>query len=419
MVSNQVLGARAAAGLLLASLTLTACSMFRHHEAPAAATPAAAQTLPSAQATGAPAESDMTATEAAIAAGGASAGGAGESAQVTRENVNPNAPMHYTVKRGDTLWGIANIFLKDPWLWPEVWVINPQVVNPHLIYPGDTLALAYDSSGHVHVSLEQAGALHLNPRLRSTPLDGAIPSIPYATIAAFLSRPAVMTSDEVKRAPYVVAFNDMHQVVGNNTAVYVRNLASDQNVANARYAIVHIADELRDPDDNHVLGYEAIYTGTALVQKPGDPATAFIIEPARETLRGDRLAPRDKSELPANFTPRAPLNKVRGHIIDVVSGADLVGPWQVVVLNRGTSQGVEPGTVLAIDHVGDTVPDIFRNGRSIAEGNTANVTFAPKVKLPDERTGTVLVFKSYDRVSYGLVVGASDAIHVHDVVTNP
>jgi hypothetical protein len=199
----------------------------------------------------------------------------------------------------------------------------------------------------------------------------------------------------------------------------VRNLASEQNVANSRHAIMHIADELRDPDDNHVLGYEAIYTGTALVQKPGDPATAYIIEPARETLRGDRLAPSDKSELPANFTPRAPTAKVHGQIINVVSGADLVGPWQVVVLNRGTSHGVEPGSVLAIDHVGDTVPDIFRNGRSLAEGNTANVTFAPKVKLPDERVGTVLIFKSYDRVSYGLVVGASDAIHVHDVVANP
>jgi len=419
MVSNQVLGARAVAGLLITSLALTACSMFRHHEAPAEAAPSSAHTLSSAPVAG-PAEREMTATEAAIAAGGASAGGAGESvAAVTKENVNPNAPMHYTVKRGDTLWGISNVFLKDPWLWPEVWVINPQVVNPHLIYPGDTLALAYGADGRVHVSLEQAGALHLNPRLRTSPQDGAIPTIPYATIAAFLGRPAVMTSDEVKRAPYVVAFNDMHQVVGNNTAVYVRNLSSDQNVANARYAIVHIADELRDPDDNRVLGYEAIYTGTALVQKPGDPATAFIIEPARETLRGDRLAPSDKSELPANFTPRAPTAQVRGHIIDVVSGADLVGPWQVVVLNRGTSQGLEPGSVLAIDHVGDTVPDLFRNGRSIAQGNTSNVSFAPKVKLPDERVGTVLVFKTYDRVSYGLVVGASDAIHVHDVVTNP
>jgi hypothetical protein len=420
MVSNQVLGARVTTGLLIAAVALSACSHSPSKEQSAASTPAAAQSMSSAQASAAPAESDMTATEAAIAAG--NAGGAAPStsaAPVTKDMLNPSAPMHYTVKRGDTLWGISNMFLKDPWLWPEVWVINPQVVNPHLIYPGDTLALAYGADGHVHVTLEQAGALHLNPRLRTTPLDGAIPKIPYSTIAAFLSRPAVMTSDEVKRAPYVVGFNDMHQVVGNNTAVYVRNLSSEQNTANARYAIVHIADELRDPDDNRVLGYEAIYTGTALLQKAGDPATAYIIDPARETLRGDRLAPSDKSELPANFTPQAPNSKVHGQIINVVSGADLVGPWQVVVMNRGSSQGLAPGNVLAINHVGDVVPDLFRNGRSIANGNTGNVSFAPKVKLPDERVGTVLVFKVYDRVSYGLVIGASDAIRIYDVVLNP
>jgi hypothetical protein len=419
MVSNQVLGARAAAGLLIASVALSACSHFRHHEEPTAEPSSQASTLASPQAaTATPAEHDMTATEAAIAAGNA-APSSPSSTPVTKDMINPTAPMHYTVKRGDTLWGIATMFLKDPWLWPEVWVINPQIVNPHLIYPGDTLALAYGADGRVHVRLEQAGALHLDPRLRTTPLDSAIPKIPYSTIAAFLSRPAVMTSDEVKHAPYVVAFNDMHQVVGNNTAVYVRNLSAEQNVANSRYAIVHIADELRDPDDNRVLGYEAVYTGTALVQKPGDPATAYIIEPARETLRGDRLAPNDKQDLPPNFTPHAPSAKIEGHIINVVSGADLVGPWQVVVINRGRNQGLEPGSVLAVSHVGETVPDLFRGGRSIAEGNTGNPSFSPKVKLPNERVGTVLVFKTYDRVSYGLVVGASDVIYVQDLVINP
>src|SRR5262249_16640940 len=164
------------------------------------------------------------------------------------------------------LWGISNMFLKDPWLWPEVWVINPQIVNPHLIYPGDTLALAYGADGRVHVTIEQAGALHLNPRLRTSALHRPIPTVPHPPTPACLSQPAGMTSDEVKRAPYVVGFNAMHQVVGNNPAVYVRNLSAEQNTANSRYAIVHIADELRDPDDNRVLGYEAVYTGTALLQ---------------------------------------------------------------------------------------------------------------------------------------------------------
>ncbi len=145
--------------------------------------------------------------------------------------VKPGAPMHYTVKRGDTLWGIASMYLKDPWLWPEVWVINPQVPNPHLIYPGDTLALAYGGDGRAQVSLEQAGALRLDPRLRSTPLDGAIPTIPYNAIAAFLSRPSVMTEDEIRHAPYVLAFRDMHQVGGDANEAYISNLDCDRERA--------------------------------------------------------------------------------------------------------------------------------------------------------------------------------------------
>src|SRR5205823_10102732 len=109
--------------------------------------------------------------------------------------LKPGAPKHYTVKRGDTLWGIASMYLRDPWLWPEVWIINPQVANPHLIYPGDTLALAFGADGRPQVSLEQAGAVRLDQRLRSAPLENAIPTIPYGAIAAFLSRPTVLTAD--------------------------------------------------------------------------------------------------------------------------------------------------------------------------------------------------------------------------------
>jgi LysM repeat protein len=418
MVSNQILGTRAAAGLLVAVLAVSGCSHFRHKEsaAPAPAPAAAATPVTGAAPAAAPAQ-DMTATEAAIAAAGSGAApAAAPSAPVTSDMVKPGAPMHYTVKRGDTLWGIASMYLKDPWLWPEVWVINPQVPNPHLIYPGDTLALAYSGDGRAQVSLEQAGAVRLDPRLRSTPLDGAIPTIPYNAIAAFLSRPSVMTEDQIRHAPYVLAFRDLHQVGGDANEAYISNLEATEN---ARYAVVHVAGPLRDPDDGKVVGYEGIYTATALVRRPGNPAKTVLIDAARETVAGDRLLSSDNSETPITFMPHAPAGDIHGRIIDVVGGTDLVGQYEVVVINRGKQHGLEAGNVLAIEQAGEVVRDLYRGGKQIGDTNGFGTSFAPKVRLPDERTGTMLVFKVFDRVSYALILAANDTIHVQDVVHNP
>jgi hypothetical protein len=408
MVSNQVLGARIVAGLLIVSVALIGCSHARHQDQAAAAPTPVTATAPAAEAQGAP--PDMTATEAAISAAPAPASAAVD----TRGMVNATAPMHYTVKRGDTLWGIASMYLKDPWLWPEVWVINPQIPNPHLIYPGDQLALAYGADGRPSVRVEQAGEVRLDPRLRSTPLTNAIPTIPYSSISAFLGRPSVISEEDVKHAPYVLGFRDLHQAAGSNQTVYIRNLSA---VENSRYAIVHIAGPLRDPDDNKLLGYEAIYTATALVERPGEPTKALLIDPARETLAGDRLLSAENTETPVTFTPHAPASNVRGRIIDRVAGTDLIGLYDVVVLNRGSAQGLDVGAVLAVDMQGDVVPDIYRGGRNI--GSTGSITFAPKVKLPNERNGTLLVFKTYQHVSFALVVGADDYIQVGDPVHNP
>jgi LysM domain len=411
MVSNQVLVARLAAGLLTVGFALSGCSHFRSHQAPPPSAPPV--TVSGSQPSGAPAEPEVTATEAAAAAAGTRTVVEPAPAPDT-SLLKPGAPMHYTVKRGDTLWGIASMYLKDPWLWPEVWIINPQIPNPHLIYPGDTLALAFGADGRPQIRVEQGGAARLEPALRSSALDTAIPTIPYSAIAAFLARPTIMSSEEISHAPYVLAFRDRHEIAGSNNEVYVRNLSAGEN---ARFAVVHVATPLRDPDDGKVVGYEGIYTATALVQRPGDPAKAVLIDPARETLRGDRLLSSDASATPITFALRAPAAPVRGRIIDVVGGIDLVGQFEVVVINRGKRHGLEPGNVLAVDQAGDVVHDLYRGGRNI--GSTAGIAFAPKVRLPDERSGTLLVFKVFDRVSYGLIVGASDTIHVADVVRNP
>jgi LysM repeat protein len=416
MVSNQVLGARrtgltVTAGLLVLSVALSGCSS-RHSrdsepvEAPIASTQSS---VPSERNTG-----ELTATEAAIMAAPANEV-TSTAAAPNAGIINPSAPKSYVVKRGDTLWGIASMFLRDPWLWPEVWYINPQVANPHLIYPGDTLALAYGADGRPQIRLEQGGAARLDPRLRSDPIDGAIPTIPYTTIAAFLSRPSILTPDQVKHAPYVLAFRDDHEVAGSNNEVYIKNLNGPDR---ARYSVVHVGEPLRDPDDGKVVGYEGIYTGTALVSKPGEVTKAVLIDTARETLRGDKVMPTD-TDVPLNFLPSAPRTNIRGRILLVVDGTDLIGQFQVVAINRGLRDGIGNGTVLAIDRVGDEVRDTWGNGASFTRKSQNFTSFAKRVKLPDERTGTLLVFRTFDRVSYALILGATDTIRLNDIVHNP
>ncbi len=406
MVSNQLVAARLAAGLLILSIAVAGCA---HTQRQPASAPPEAQAPPAAQTAPAP---EQTATEAAIAQAGTAAQPAAAAGEAPV--VNPGAPKHYVVKKGDTLWGIASMYLRDPWLWPEVWIINPQIPNPHLIYPGDKLLLAYGGDGRPHVSVEEAGTVRLDPWLRSAPLESSIPTIPYAAIQGFLSHPTVVTREEIRRAPYVLAIRDMHEVAGAGLEVYVSNLDAQQN---ARFNIVHVEEPLIDPDDGTLVGYEGVYTATALVERAGHPAKAALIDTARETLRGDRLVSADE-ETPVNFELRAPSGEIRGHIIAVIGGTDLVGQFQVVAINRGKRQELVPGTMLAIDSAGETVHDLYHDGAT-GQGTSIDRSFSPKVQLPDERVGTLLVFKVFDRVSYGLVVGASDIINRGDVVRNP
>jgi hypothetical protein len=413
-VPNRIPSARLSAGLLVL-VAVSGCSWFHHRSEPAvAAMPSAPQTPDSGEAL--PVD-EMTATEAATSGAGASASAeAAPSPADSGSILNPTAPKSYVVKRGDTLWGIASTFLRDPWLWPEVWYINPQVANPHLIYPGDTLALAYGKDGKPFIRLERGGAARLDPRLRSSPLDGAIPTIPYSAISAFLSRPSVLTDEQIRQAPHIVAFRDEHVVAGTGHDCYISDLKATPN---SRFSVVHVGDPLRDPDDNKVVGYEGIYTATALVSQPGNPAKALLIDTSRETLQGDKVLSADV-DVPLNFMLRAPRNDVHGRIISVVDGTQAIGQYQIVVLNRGKRHGIDAGHVLAVDTAGKTIHDVYGNQSSMARYlGGVGTSFSPKVKLPDERVGTLLVFKSFDRVSYALVVGAAGVLHVHDVVHNP
>ena len=321
--------------------------------------------------------------------------------------LSPSHPDTYVVVSGDTLWDIAAMFLRDPWYWPEIWQINPQIANPHLIYPGDILSLAFLDDGRPVVIREggPGNTVRLSPRIRVEPLEEAIPTIPYATLRAFLSRSAVLAETQLETLPYIVAQREaLIGAAGND--VYVRGV--DGNVGSA-YNVVHLGEPLVDPDDESVLGYEGIFVGQGALRATGDPSTLRLIETTREALIGDYLVSPDES-LPANFLPRAPESAVDGRIISVVDGISLIGQYQVVVLNRGARHGIEPGHVLRAFQAGEEIVDEVRGRRGLRR---------EKVQLPDEPAGTIMVFRSFDRMSYALVMEATSELHVLDTVRNP
>jgi len=350
---------------------------------------------------------DLTATEAAVAA--LNEAPAAETAAPTAQLIRPDAPMNYTVKRGDTLWDIAAVFLRDPWFWPEIWQINPQVENPHLIYPGDVLSLAYGANGDARVMISQYSGARLQPRLRSEGLDGPIDTIPFSAIAAFLSKPSILTKDQALAAPHILAFRDHHMIGGTGHEIYVKDLNGARNQS---YAVMHIGDPIRDIDSREILGYQAAYVATAIVEVPGPVTKAMLTDGRREALEGDRLISQE-GDTPLNFTPHAPTTNVDGQIIGVADDADQIGQFQVVVLNRGATHGLAPGAVLAVDQQGAIVKDRYR---ARPWGKKA---FGASTRLPYERAGTLIVFKVFDRLSYALVIGARGPMQVADRVYNP
>jgi LysM domain len=340
----------------------------------------------------------------------------------TRLPLAANAPDSYTVKAGDTLWGISQTFLSQPWYWPELWYLNPQIQNPHLIFPGDVLSLVtIDGQPRLMVT-ERAGAervtggnvVRLSPEIRSESLD-AITTLPRNVIAAFLGRPSIMTKDEVKQAPYLLSVRDKHIVGSAGDEVYARGIRNA--VEGTRYNIMHVDEELRDPDNHDLLGYRGVYVGTGPVIATGDPAKLTLNETVIEALPGDKLFA-ESYQMNSDFVPHAPGSTVEGTIF-AVNGVFVAGRYQVVAINRGNKAGLDIGSVLAIYQTGETIRDAYSDGRSANPMNTNRGLFKEKVKLPDERTGTVMVFKTYERMSYALIMDATHPISIGDHVRNP
>ncbi|MBM6446429.1 LysM peptidoglycan-binding domain-containing protein [Pseudomonas mohnii] len=314
-------------------------------------------------------------------------------------------PQTYTVVAGDTLWDISAKFLREPWQWTELWQANPRIENPDLIYPGDSLSLVY-VNGQPRLTLDRGasrGTLKLSPRVRSSPVAEAIPSIPLRSIKSFLlSNRIVDKVEDFDQAPYIVAGDAERVLSGSGDHIFARG---QFDPAQPVYGIFRQGKVYTDPLTQAFLGINADDIGSGeILATEGDVATLALQRTTQEVRLGDRLFSGEERSINTTFMPSAPKNEINGLIIDVPRGVTQVGALDVVTLNKGQRDGLAEGNVLEVMKTGETVRD--------------RITGQP-LKIPDERAGLLMVFRTYDKLSYGLVLKASRSLAVMDKVRNP
>jgi len=317
--------------------------------------------------------------------------------------LNEDVPETYIVKKGDTLWGISGMYLQEPWLWPELWDVNPQIDNPHLIFPGDELYLVW-VDGQPRLRLRRGRNVKLQPNMRVSPLDLAIPIIPLDEIGAFLLSHRILDADALNNSAYVVAGDQGHLLSAPGDRIYGRGPFPDGERA---YGIYRAGDTYYDPITNELLGYQAQDIGNArLLSSNTDEVTELEVTRITEEVRiTDRLLPIEERILDASFVPRAPESTIEdGFMIAVDGGVTQIGTTSIVVLNRGKRDGLEIGHVLAVYQSGALVHDTIRGDN---------------VALPDTRAGLLMVFESFEKASYGIILKSNRVLKVGDKVKNP
>lgn len=361
--------------------------------------------------------------------------------QAQEIELNPDHPDSYVVVKGDTLWDIAGRFLQEPWRWPEIWNVNPQIENPHLIYPGDVVTLKFEGGSPVlavdrpgdetgMAGADTGGAsqavadrnVKLSPEIRAYPRGEAIQSIPIDVIRHLLSRPMVMSDDEMDDLPYVVSGHRGHLVSGKQDKVFARGLSSGSEGED--YSIYRKGHAYKN-SKGKVLGYEFLHVADSKVLKYGDPSTMLITQSNREVLVGDRLVELSEKDINSDFIPKSPGNNVHGSIISAIDGVSEIGRYQTVVLDQGSDQGLEVGNVLGVYQSGEEIKDKILNEKSTGLNNTRLVKYLgqlktknEKVTLPEDLAGVVMVFRTFNRISYALVMEAYGPIKKYDTVKN-
>lgn len=342
-------------------------------------------------------------------------------AAATGAQLRANHPDSYTVRKGDTLWAISSKFLAKPWLWPEIWQANPQVRNPHLIYPGDILNLSFIGGG--------GPSLKLEPSVHAE--DAAIPAIPLGELKTFLKDLRVVNSSTIRAAPYVVGLEEARLRGATGQNIYVRGL---QGAPGQRWAIVRPSHVFREfnpneageadliahdldsnvamvkgpwdentRNDGHIgrgrdRGVEVSVIGMAETLRMGDPSTLLLLDADLEIRAGDRILPLDDKPYDAYYYPHPPKSiPADARVIAFADGIGVVGPHQVVALSIGSRDGAENGQTFSIYDGGTTINDDVAS-------NSWHRDLGKKVTLPDEFVGHVMIFRTFDRVSYGLIM---------------
>jgi len=328
-------------------------------------------------------------------------------AEETRDQFRDLSAEDYVVKKGDTLWSIANHFLKDPYYWPEIWYANPDIANPHRIYPGDHISIVF-------VGDRPRLAVGLRPHIRYEALPPAVASVPLELVRPFLSYDQVLQADDFESAPYILANREGALNASTGDIVYARPaLDGDQD----RFAVVKKGKELRDDRSGELLGYRAIFEGEANLVEAGDPASLKLGDTVREIQAGDRLVEMTPEAFTRDVTPQIPAFPIDARIILLPDAITQVGNQQVVIIDRGAESGVSAGDLLQISKRGKVVEDRYAPRETTEAGHQA--VRGPAVRLPDYPIGTAMVFRVYDRVSYALVIKATKPIHAGDLAQTP
>lgn len=371
-------------------------------------------------------------------------------ANAANVELHSNVPDRYVVVSGDTLWGLASRFLKDPWRWKEIWGLNEQQIkNPHKIFPGDLIVIERTPDGNkLRIIKETVVMERLSPHVRMEMSDAdAIPSIPVAAIEPFLSQPLVIDKDSLESAPIVLGTSDNRVLLSKGDLIYAKDMQADQG---SSWQIFRPGKALIDPNPDKgtlmpewlgeylvpesfgdyvregwfgenkgkILGYEAIYLGDAEVERFADVSTISIVRSSQEIFKGDRLIPAPPTEF-INYAPHAPEQDVNGRIISVYGGVTEIGKGSIVVLSKGTQDGLEIGHVLAIyrRHLSETGDASLKVDRVFDEFGATSMRQV--VELPEERAGLVFVFRVFEKVSYALVMQTTQPIQIFDSVKTP
>lgn len=329
------------------------------------------------------------------------------SAAETRDQFRDLAAEDYVVKQGDTLWSIANHFLENPYYSPEIWYANPEIENPHRIYPGD------------HISVVMVGdrprlAVGLRPHIRYESLPPAVSVVPLELVRPFLSHDQVLSADDFESAPYLLANREGAIHASSGDTGYVRPpLDGDKSL----FAVVEKGKALVDGRSGEMLGYRAIFKGEAHLEQTGDPSIVILEDTVREIEAGDRLVEMTTEAFKQDIVPQIPAFPIDARIILLPDAITQVGNNQVIVIDRGESAGVTPGDLLQISKRGDVIEDRFAERETMENGRESRR--GPAVQLPDHTIGTAMTFRVYDRVSYALVIKATHPIHAGDLARTP